>query len=592
MKTKTCLLLALLFWSGAVRAQFPAPYCGPLTFPTNTEPITLVNFAGINNSSAAAVGGPGHQDFTAVAATVTAGQTYPITIKGNTDGPFTNPISIFIDWNQNNSFADLGETFHLGAITNSTGLDTIALTANILVPAYAAGGTTRMRVVKIWDANDPNYLPTACNTNLPDYGEAEDYVVTITAIAQCLTGTLFPATTFTPSLCDGSPSVISTTSQAGQYFQVNVLNGETYHFASSVATDYLTISTNNGVSADFAAVSPISWLANMNGTIRVYVHTNNSCGTSATNRTTTIRCGTACLNGTLFPATTYTPAVCDSLTANLIVNNAFPGQYSNVQVQMGSEYIFSTSVPGDQITLSFDGITAEYAGVTPLYWRSNATAPVRFYVHTNTSCGVDAVQRSKFVRCKILERPGCVSNMLPVHDDTVYVSVGTYTFSWDMPTSGGPIDFMNFYVGLDTTNPIIDVPLFLNNIQISVDNTDIGKTYWWWLGLSNAAGESGCHSPKNKFLVLASPPATSVETVLVDRVKAYPNPVTDRLQLENMEGINRLQLLSLTGKLLFETQLHALPNYSLDMAMLPPGMYFIRLTSTANSEKIVKVTKN
>lgn len=592
MKTKNFLTFALLLLSSSVWAQFPSPYCGPLTFPANEEPITLVNFAGINNTSAAAVGGPGHQDFTAVVGAVTAGQSYPITIKGNTDGPFTNPISVFFDWNQNNSFTDLGETFYLGTITNSTGADTIVLTGNIVVPAYAAGGTIRMRVVKIWDNNDSTYLPTPCNSNLPDYGEAEDYSITVTAVPQCLTGTQFPTTTFTPSLCDGSPTVISSSSNAGQYFQVNVLNGETYHFASSIATDYFTISINNGVSADFAGVSPISWLSNVNGTIRVYLHTNSSCGTSTTNRTTSIRCGTACLNGTLFPAATYTPSVCDSVTANLVVSNALPGQYSNVQVQRGSEYVFSTSVAGDYITLSFDGITAEHAGVSPLYWRANGTAPVRFYVHTNNSCGVDAVQRSKFVRCKILEKPGCVSNLIPAHDDTIYVSVGVYTFSWDMPTGGGPIEFMNFYLGLDTFSAIIDAPLFVNNIQIGVDNTDIGNTYWWWVSLTNAAGESSCHSPKNKFLVLASPPATSVETMLTARVKAYPNPVTDQLTLENMEGINRIQLLSISGQVLFETKINALPGYSLDMSAFSPGMYFIRLTSTAKTEKIIKITKN
>jgi hypothetical protein len=324
----------------------------------------------------------------------------------------------------------------------------------------------------------------------------------------------------------------------------------------------------------------------------VYLHTNSSCGTSTTNRTTSIRCGTACLNGAIFPATTYTPSICDSVTANLIVNNALPGQYSNVQVQTGSEYVFSTSVAGDFITLSFDGITAEFAGVSPLYWRANASAPVRFYVHTNNNCGVDTIQRSKFVSCKILESPGCVSNMIPAHNDTIYVSVGTYIFSWDMPVGGGPIDFMNFYIGLDTTNPIIDAPLLANNIQIGVDNSDIGNTYWWWVDLTNAAGASGCPSPKNKFLVLASPPATSVETVSTDRIKAFPNPVIDQLQLENIEDISRVQLLSLTGQLLFETKTHKQSQLSIDMTQYSQGMYVLRLTSTAKTERILKITKN
>ena len=73
-------------------AQFPMPYCGPMTFTNNVEPITLVNFAGINNSSAPLVGPNNgitiiaHEDYTAIIGNVTAGSSYPITLKGNTDG--------------------------------------------------------------------------------------------------------------------------------------------------------------------------------------------------------------------------------------------------------------------------------------------------------------------------------------------------------------------------------------------------------------------------------------------------------------------------------------------------------------------------
>lgn len=38
--------LVLLLCSTIAFAQFPSPYCGPITFPTGVEPITLLNFAG------------------------------------------------------------------------------------------------------------------------------------------------------------------------------------------------------------------------------------------------------------------------------------------------------------------------------------------------------------------------------------------------------------------------------------------------------------------------------------------------------------------------------------------------------------------
>ena len=82
MKKITFLFILLVSYSGF--AQFPAPYCGPIDFTTNVEPITLVNFAGINNTSLETLNGsPDHEDFTSISGTVIAGSSYTITLKGN-----------------------------------------------------------------------------------------------------------------------------------------------------------------------------------------------------------------------------------------------------------------------------------------------------------------------------------------------------------------------------------------------------------------------------------------------------------------------------------------------------------------------------
>ncbi len=163
-------------------AQFPAPYCGPLTFTTNVEPITLVNFADLNNvSNASAVGATAHEDYTALTANVAAGSSYTITLKGNTDGPFTNRFIVFIDWNQDGDFADAGESYPIAqTIFSSTGEDDIMTTGPIEVPATALGGTTRMRVKKIF--SNVNYADPCLGTA---YGQVEDYSVIVT-IPSCL----------------------------------------------------------------------------------------------------------------------------------------------------------------------------------------------------------------------------------------------------------------------------------------------------------------------------------------------------------------------------------------------------------------------
>lgn len=163
-------------WSTAVSVgQNPATSCYcPVVFDSDTEPITLVNFANINNATSATVNGtPDLEDFTSIVGNVSKGQTYPITVKGNTAGNFTTHINVYIDWNQDGDFTDTGESYYLGTIVNSTGLDAIQATGNILIPTAALDGTTRMRVIKKF-----NTQATSCNAT--GFGQAEDYTLSIT----------------------------------------------------------------------------------------------------------------------------------------------------------------------------------------------------------------------------------------------------------------------------------------------------------------------------------------------------------------------------------------------------------------------------
>lgn len=163
---------------GTAQAQFPAPYCAPPDFTNNVEPITLVNFAGINNVTSATLNGtPDIENFTAMTANVVAGLTYTITLKGNTDGaPYTNRFAVFADWNHDNDFADTGETYEiLQTIQGSTGNDAIQAVQDLMIPGDALAGPTRLRVKKIFDV--VGYLDPCVSAG---FGQFEDYTVTVT----------------------------------------------------------------------------------------------------------------------------------------------------------------------------------------------------------------------------------------------------------------------------------------------------------------------------------------------------------------------------------------------------------------------------
>jgi PKD repeat protein len=129
------------------------------------EWIANVTFNTINNSSSA---GTGYTDYSGICTTVTPGSTYPVSVSCGSVGSWTEHIWVFIDWNQNCSFLDAGESTDLGQITG-----TGALTGNITAPISAVSGSTRLRAMLKY-AGDP----TPCELNY-SFGETEDYCITI-----------------------------------------------------------------------------------------------------------------------------------------------------------------------------------------------------------------------------------------------------------------------------------------------------------------------------------------------------------------------------------------------------------------------------
>ena len=93
-----------------------------------------------------------------------------ISVSGNTDGSYTDGITVFIDWNIDGDFVDSGESFNLGSINGTTSV----ISSTIDVPCTATVGKTRMRVAKLYSA-----YPTSCQSS--GYGQAEDYNLVITA---------------------------------------------------------------------------------------------------------------------------------------------------------------------------------------------------------------------------------------------------------------------------------------------------------------------------------------------------------------------------------------------------------------------------
>ena len=116
-------------------------------------------------------------------------------------------------------------------------------------------------------------------------------VLAVNINAQCIETATFGSATVGP--CSGAVT-ISTCNFAGEFAIVSgIVTGRTYQFTSSVATDFITITTTGNVVLA-SGVQPLNWVASLTGMVRVHYSVNSGCGDQSTCRTTTVGC-TSCL---------------------------------------------------------------------------------------------------------------------------------------------------------------------------------------------------------------------------------------------------------------------------------------------------------
>ncbi len=194
MKKNYAALLFSLFVSAYGFAQFPSPYCAINDDWEDIEEITTINFNGLSytNTNISSI----HVDLTALVVDVEPGGSYSLTLQGNTYGEYENEFVVFVDWNQNGVLDDDGEVYYIDLIFDSTGYDDVMAIGNIVVPADAAIGTTRARIMKVWTDTaddyilniDPCYISVmdifgGASDVLGSYGQAIDVTVNVVGSA-------------------------------------------------------------------------------------------------------------------------------------------------------------------------------------------------------------------------------------------------------------------------------------------------------------------------------------------------------------------------------------------------------------------------
>ncbi len=330
--------LFLMLFAFTAKAQFPAPYCAEL-FPDGVEPITNVVFNTINNTSSATItlSGDVHQNFTAISTTVQRGSSYTIQVKGNTGGPYQDYIAAFIDFNNNGVFTDAGESFAVGILENTTGIDDSVISAIIAIPPTATIGSIRMRVSKKYGE-----FPAPCNVTTPgigDFGQAEDYTLTVVAATPCSGmpngGGVSPTAGI--SCGGGSVTLTSTASNTG--------SGLSYQWQLSAA------GTNNFTNISGATFNTFAAAPASNTDYRVIITCTGS-GISATSTSARISTSTVPANDSVcfaIPLTLNGAATCG--------NTACATGYGTMTAGVAGNPAFSKDVPNNTLWYTFTPTT-------------------------------------------------------------------------------------------------------------------------------------------------------------------------------------------------------------------------------------------
>ncbi len=150
-------------------------------------------------------------------------------------------------------------------------------------------------------------------------------------------------------ICNNTVETITTCGYGGEYSNVALTAGISYTFASSNATDWITIGNDAGTVGLAFGTTPVTYTAVTTGNHRFYTHVNSACGEQGTCRTKTVQC--------LFPPACAAAPTYPTNGATLCYN----GELSWPAVALASGYdVYLNAGAGPATTL----VSSDQAGTT------------------------------------------------------------------------------------------------------------------------------------------------------------------------------------------------------------------------------------
>ncbi|WP_333875650.1 GEVED domain-containing protein [Flavobacterium sp.] len=276
-------------------------YCTAAPTSIDNNGVTNVQVGSLSNPN---VSTATYQDFTALTPpSLFAGVAVPITVSLATG--YTYNVRVFADFNQDGDFNDAGENQLIG-LSSSTNPTSISGTFS--VPAGAALGNTRMRIV----ATDDDTSNNPCWTGA--YANVEDYTINIVAPVFCSTPNAGTATAGTSVYCTSGSTTISVTGYSEGI-------GTKYQWESS--TDNFATSTLIGSPANsYSSLATGTLTTTTSYRLRVYCDANPSGVVTSTIATVTIN-----IPGTMNPVSGDL-AICPGESTTLTASASQPANFA------------------------------------------------------------------------------------------------------------------------------------------------------------------------------------------------------------------------------------------------------------------------
>jgi hypothetical protein len=536
------LFLLTIIASLSISAAQATVYCNP-TFSLGCSSWKVQNVILNTLNWSVGTASCSTYDYTSTGTTLTAGVSTPMSV---TTGKWCG-CTVWIDFNNNGSFDDLGENLYY----NYNGAQTYGYNFNITVPASTPSGTYRMRVLGGWGSDGYSTTNTngygGCGTY--QYGSYDDFTITVVGNTTCFQPTGLAITNIT----SGAATVSWTAPTSGTpigYTWILVPTGAGAT-ATPVASGTTTAPTTSAIASGLSAST----------TYDLYVHTTCSATDSSA------------WAGPVPFTTTALPA-CDTATGLSVTGITAAAAYftwNAVSGASGYEYVLDQNAANPASSGTPTSNT--------FYYATSLLPGTTYYFHLRTDCSAAATTTSGWITIPVTTHDTClpptnvtassITSTGAVINWTAPSGATGYQYVLDQiataPTGSGTATTLTSYTASGLTSA--------TTYYFHVRNVCSGTNMSVWVTIPiTTLGTSGVNAVNGSGFVIS----------------AYPNPAQDVVTIttSGTQSVNATVLLTdLSGKTIQHIQLYN-NRSAIDISSLAPGMYFIRYTDEIHQQTI------